>query len=94
MSKMYQIKPVTRRRSIITYLVSSRRSIENGGFVKSMEGEMEPSLPYILQTRHISIDRLELTIAGFFLFRRGFCIVHTVIKIIKKTITTDFIHIR
>ena len=32
-----------------------------GGFVKSMEGEAEPSLPYILQTRHISIDRLELT---------------------------------
>ena len=31
------------------------------GVVKSMKGEAEPSLPYILQTRHISIDRLELT---------------------------------
>ena len=32
-----------------------------GGGIKSMKGEAEPSLPYILQTRHISIDRLELT---------------------------------
>ena len=47
--------------AIMTYLVSSRRSMEIWGVVKSMEGEAEPSLPYILQTRHISIDRLELT---------------------------------
>ena len=32
-----------------------------GGVVKSMKDEAEPSLPYILQTRHICIDRLELT---------------------------------
>ena len=31
------------------------------GFVKYMEGEAEPSLPYILQTRHISMYGLELT---------------------------------
>ena len=52
-----------RQLAIMAYLVSSRRSIEiwGGGVVKSMKGEAEPSLPYILQTRHISIDRLELT---------------------------------
>ena len=49
--------------AIMTYLVSSRRSMEiwGGGGVKSIEGEAEPSPPYILQTRHISKDRLELT---------------------------------
>ena len=40
--------------AIMTYLVSSRRSKEiwGGGGVKSMEGEAEPNLPFILQTRH------------------------------------------
>ena len=37
------------------------RNMGGGGIVKSMKGEAEPSLPYILQTRHFSIDRLELT---------------------------------
>ena len=31
-----------------------------------MEGEWEPRLPYILQTRHISMDRLELTSLPYF----------------------------
>ena len=31
-----------------------------------MEGEAEPSLPYILQTRHISIYGLELTKEVFY----------------------------
>ena len=47
--------------AIMTYLVSSRRSIEIKGDVKSMEGEAEQNLSFILQTRHISIDRLKLT---------------------------------
>ena len=39
------------------------RNMGGGGVVKSMKGEAEPSLPYILQPPpiHISIDRRELT---------------------------------
>ena len=46
--------------SIITYLVSCRRSIEIWRVCKiyGRRGGAEPSI--ILQTRHISIDRLQL----------------------------------
>ena len=60
-NRLYCLLSIPGQLAIMTYLVSSRRSIEIWGFVKSMKGEAEPSLPYILRTRHISIDRLELT---------------------------------
>ena len=50
MSKCKQWKLWNNKRITITYLVSSRPYIEICRFVKSMEGEAEPSLPYILQT--------------------------------------------